>query len=250
MTDEEGNNPSEMPFLDHLEELRWRLMKVLSGILCGSILSFLVVDKIIALLINPVYGVNTPLNLQVLQIQGMFIIKWGLSFICGSILSLPLITYQIWEFVSPGLHLKEKKIVFPLILFTFISFITGIMFAYFTLIPISLNFFTSMGYNAIQNNFSINYYFSFITWLMIGCGSLFELPVLIFILARLNIATPSFLKHYRKHAIISIMILSAIITPPDPVSLIIMTIPLILIYEISIGVAYLAKPRLSSGSNS
>ena len=137
-----------------------------------------------------------------------------------------------------------------LILFTFISFITGIMFAYFTLIPISLNFFTSMGYNAIQNNFSINYYFSFITWLMIGCGSLFELPVLIFILARLNIATPSFLKHYRKHAIISIMILSAIITPPDPVSLIIMTIPLILIYEISIGVAYLAKPRLSSSSNS
>ena len=95
MTDEEGNNPSEMPFLDHLEELRWRLMKVLTGILCGSILSFLVVDKIIALLINPVYGVNTPLNLQVLQIQGMFIIKWGLSFICGSILSLPLITYQI-----------------------------------------------------------------------------------------------------------------------------------------------------------
>ena len=132
MTDEEGNNPSEMPFLDHLEELRWRLMKVLTGILCGSILSFLVVDKIIALLINPVYGVNTPLNLQVLQIQGMFIIKWGLSFICGSILSLPLITYQIWEFVSPGLHLKERKIVFPLILFTFISFITGIMFAYFT----------------------------------------------------------------------------------------------------------------------
>ena len=123
MTDEEGNNPSEMPFLDHLEELRWRLMKVLTGILCGSILSFLVVDKIIALLINPVYGVNTPLNLQVLQIQGMFIIKWGLSFVCGSILSLPLITYQIWEFVSPGLHLKERKIAFPLILFTFVSFI-------------------------------------------------------------------------------------------------------------------------------
>ena len=246
---EQGDSPLEMPFLDHLEELRWRLLKILSGIFCGSILSFLIIDEIIALLINPGHSVSD-LNLQVLQIQGMFIIKWGLSFICGSILSLPLITYQIWEFVSPGLHLKERKIVFPLILFTFISFITGIMFAYFTLIPVSLNFFTSMGYNAIQNNFSINYYFSFITWLMIGCGSLFELPVLIFILARLNIATPSFLKHYRKHAIISIMILSAIITPSDPVSLIIMTIPLILIYEISIGVAYLAKPRLSSGSNS
>ena len=250
MTDEEGNTPSEMPFLDHLDELRWRLMKVLAGILCGSILSFLVVDKIIALLINPVYGVNTPLNLQVLQIQGMFIIKWGLSFICGSIISLPLITYQICEFVFPGLHLKERKIALPLILFTFISFISGIMFAYFILIPISLNFFTSMGYTGIQNNFSINYYFSFITWLMIGCGTIFELPVLIFILARLNIATPSFLKYYRKHAIIGIMILSAIITPPDPVSLIIMTIPLILIYEISIGVAHLAKPRLSSGSKS
>ncbi len=250
MNELEEDKPLEMPFLDHLEELRWRLIKTLAGILCGSILSFLIVDEIIALLIHPVNAVSNPLNLQVLQIQGMFMIKWGLSFICGSILSLPLITYQIWEFVSPGLHLKEKKIAFPLILFTFISFITGILFAYFILIPISLNFFTSMGYIGIQNNFSITYYLSFITWLMIGCGSLFELPVLIFILARLNIATPSFLRHYRKHAIISIMILSAIITPPDPVSLIIMTIPLIVIYEISVGVAYLAKPRISSGSDS
>jgi|TARA_B100000959_G_scaffold285710_1_gene361385 sec-independent protein translocase protein TatC len=246
---EQGDSPLEMPFLDHLEELRWRLLKILSGIFCGSILSFLIIDEIIALLINPGHSVSD-LNLQVLQIQGMFIIKWGLSFICGSIISLPLITYQIWEFVFPGLHLKERKIAVPLILFTFISFISGIMFAYFILIPISLNFFTSMGYTGIQNNFSINYYFSFITWLMIGCGTIFELPVLIFILARLNIATPSFLKYYRKHAIIGIMILSAIITPPDPISLIIMTIPLILIYEISIGVAHLAKPRLSSGSGS
>ena len=245
----QGGNPLEMPFLDHLEEFRWRLIKILSGIFCGSILSFLIIDVIIALLINPGHSVSE-LNLQVLQIQGMFMIKWGLSFICGSIISLPLITYQIWEFVSPGLHLKERKIVLPLILFTFISFISGIMFAYFILIPISLNFFTSMGYTGIQNNFSINYYFSFITWLMVGCGTIFELPVLIFILARLNIATPSFLKYYRKHAIIGIMILSAIITPPDPISLIIMTIPLILIYEISIGVAHLAKPRLSSGSGS
>ena len=246
---EQGDNPLEMTFLDHLEEFRWRLIKILSGIFCGSILSFLIIDVIIALLINPGHSVSE-LNLQVLQIQGMFMIKWGLSFICGSIISLPLITYQIWEFVSPGLHLKERKIVLPLILFTFISFISGIMFAYFILIPISLNFFTSMGYTGIQNNFSINYYFSFITWLMLGCGTIFELPVLIFILARLNIATPSFLKYYRKHAIIGIMILSAIITPPDPISLIIMTIPLILIYEISIGVAHLAKPRLSSGSGS
>lgn len=234
---------NEMPFLDHLEELRWRIIKVLLGVICGSILSFVFVDRIIALLLIPVQSVSNALNLQVLQIQGMFMIKWGISFICGGIISLPLITYQVWEFVSPGLHLKEKKIAFPLIFFTFISFIAGITFAYFILIPISLNFFTSMGYSGIQNNFSINYYLSFITWLMIGCGCLFELPVLIFILARLNIATPSFLRHYRKHSMIVIMILSAIITPPDPVSLIIMTIPLALIYEISIGVAFFAQPK-------
>ena len=203
---------NEMPFLDHLEELRWRIIKVILGVICGSILSFIFVDRIIALLLLPVQSVTNALNLQVLQIQGMFMIKWGISFICGGIVSLPLITYQIWEFVSPGLRLDEKKIAFPLVLFTFISFLAGITFAYFILIPISLNFFTSMGYSGIQNNFSINYYLSFITWLMIGCGIIFELPVLIFILARLNIATPSFLKFYRKHAIISIMILSAIIT--------------------------------------
>lgn len=234
---------NEMPFLDHLEELRWRIIKVLLGVICGSILCFVFVDRIIALLLMPVQSVSNALNLQVLQIQGMFMIKWGISFICGGIISLPLITYQVWEFVSPGLHLKEKKIAFPLIFFTFISFIAGITFAYLILIPISLNFFTSMGYSGIQNNFSINYYLSFITWLMIGCGCLFELPVLIFILARLNIATPSFLRHYRKHSMIVIMILSAIITPPDPVSLIIMTIPLALIYEISIGVAFFAQPK-------
>ena len=186
---------------------------------------------------------KNPLNLQVLQIQGMFLIKWGISFICGSILALPIITYHTWKFVAPGLHLNERHIAFPLIFFTFFSFLGGIIFAYFVLIPISLDFFTSMGYSEIQNNYSINYYLSFITWLIIGCGCSFELPVLIFILARLDIATPSFLQHFRRHAIIGIMILSAIITPPDPISLFIMTIPLILIYEISIGIAYLAKPK-------
>jgi len=246
MNPKEGRDFSEMPFLDHLEELRWRLLKSLSGVLLGSIISFIFVDNIIALLLIPIQNISNSFSLQVLQIQGMFIIKWGLSFVCGCILSLPVITYQVWEFVSPGLHLKEKKIAFPLILFTFISFLAGISFAYFILIPISLNFFSSMGYSGIQNNFSINYYLSFITWLMVGCGSVFELPVLIFILARLNIATPSFLKHYRKHAIIIILVLSAVITPPDPISLIIMTIPLVLIYELSIGVAFLAQPKSDS----
>ena len=245
MTDQLDNSSKEMPFLEHLEEFRWRLIKILSSIFLSSLVSFLFIDEVLDLLINPLNLITRSLNLQVLQIQGMFFIKWGLSFVCGSILALPIITFHTWKFIAPGLYISEKKIIIPLILFTFFSFIIGIAFAYFILIPISLEFFISMGYEQIQNNYSITLYLNFITWLMIGCGFLFELPVLIFILARLNIATPSFLKHYRRHSIVAIMILSAIITPPDPISLCIMTLPLIIIYEISIGVAYLAIPKSS-----
>ena len=243
MTDQLDNSSKEMPFLEHLEEFRWRLIKILSSIFLSSLVSFLFIDDVLDLLINPLNLITRSLNLQVLHIQGMFFIKWGLSFVCGSILALPIITFHTWKFIAPGLYISEKKIIIPLILFTFFSFIIGIAFAYFILIPISLEFFISMGYEQIQNNYSITLYLNFITWLMIGCGFLFELPVLIFILARLNIATPSFLKHYRRHSIVAIMILSAIITPPDPISLCIMTLPLIIIYEISIGVAYLAIPK-------
>ncbi len=234
-----------MHFLDHLEELRWRLLKSLISILIGSVVTFYFIDLIIEFLIKPTQSLTNPMDLQVLKVQGMFMIKWGIALIGGFVLAIPVLTYQLWKFIAPGLYLNERKYVGPLIFFTYLSFLVGLVFSYTVIIPFSLEFFTSIGVDQIENNFSINYYFNFVTWLMIGSGLIFELPVLVFILSVIGLLTPAFMSHYRRHSIVIILILSAFITPPDPVSLVLMFIPLWLLYEISIGVSWLANRKRS-----
>ena len=232
-----------MHFLDHLEELRWRLLKALISVLIGSVVTFYFIDVIIEFLIKPTQNLANPMDLQVLKVQGMFMIKWGIALIGGFVLAIPVLTYQLWKFISPGLYLNERKYVGPLIFFTYLSFLVGLVFSYTVIIPFSLEFFTSIGVDQIENNFSINYYFNFVTWLMIGSGLIFELPVLVFILSVIGLLTPAFMSHYRRHSIVVILILSAFITPPDPVSLVLMFIPLWLLYEISIGVSWLVNRK-------
>ncbi len=227
----------EMGFLDHLEEFRWRIIKSLAAVIIGAIISFVFIDIIMKILVAPTLKIGDQFTLQVLKVQGMFMVKWGLAFVGGFILGLPIITYQLWKFVAPGLYGTEVRYILPIIIFTYVAFLCGILFAYFVIIPFSLKFFTSMGYGDVQNNISINYYFSFITWLMMGAGIIFEMPIVSFILSSVGILTPKFLRTYRRHAIVTIMILSAFITPPDPVSMIIMTFPLIILYEISVLVS-------------
>ncbi|MAP70606.1 MAG: twin-arginine translocase subunit TatC [Candidatus Marinimicrobia bacterium] len=234
-----------MHFLDHLEELRWRLLKSLISVLIGSVVTFYFIDVIIEFLIKPTQSLTNPMDLQVLKVQGMFMIKWGIALIGGFVLAIPVLTYQLWKFISPGLYLNERKYVGPLIFFTYLSFLIGLVFSYTVIIPFSLEFFTSVGIDQIDNNFSINYYFNFVTWLMIGSGLIFELPVLVFILSVIGLLTPAFMSHYRRHSIVVILILSAFITPPDPVSLVLMFIPLWLLYEISIGVSWLVNRKRS-----
>ena len=234
-----------MHFLDHLEELRWRLLKALISVLIGSVVTFYFIDVIIEFLIKPTQSLTNPMDLQVLKVQGMFMIKWGIALIGGFVLAIPVLTYQLWKFISPGLYLNERKYVGPLIFFTYLSFLIGLVFSYTVIIPFSLEFFTSVGIDQIDNNFSINYYFNFVTWLMIGSGLIFELPVLVFILSVIGLLTPAFMSHYRRHSIVVILILSAFITPPDPVSLVLMFIPLWLLYEISIGVSWLVNRKRS-----
>jgi sec-independent protein translocase protein TatC len=227
----------EMGFLDHLEEFRWRIIKSIAAVIVGAVVSFVFIDLIMDILVAPTQKISDQFTLQVLKVQGMFMVKWGLAFVGGFILGLPIITYQLWKFAAPGLYGTEIKFVLPIIIFTYVAFLCGILFAYFVLIPFSLNFFTSMGYGDVQNNISINYYFSFITWLMMGAGIIFEMPIVSFILSSVDILTPKFLRTYRRHAIVAILILSAFITPPDPISMLIMTFPLMILYEISIIVS-------------
>ncbi len=228
------SNTSNMTFIDHLEELRWRIIKSLIGILLGSAIIFFFIDEIFQILLHPTTLLDSPPTLQVLKVHGMFMIKWGIAFIGGLILGIPVITFQLWKFIAPGLLKNERKYVFPIVLFSFISFIAGVLFAYFIIIPFSLNFFSSMGYVDVENNFSINYYFSYILWLIFSSGLLFQLPVLVVIFTLIGILTPPFMRHYRRHSFITILILSALITPPDPISLLMMSLPLILLYELSI----------------
>ena len=232
---------TQMSFLEHLEELRWRLIKSIVAVLLGGMISFLFIEEILQFLISPIKDLSNPPDLQVLKVQGMFMIKWGVALLGGVVLSIPVLTFQLAKFIGPGLHNNEKKVMFPLVFFSYFAFLIGIVFAFVVLIPYSLNFFTSMGMEEVKNNFSINYYFSFITMLLLGSGVIFELPIIVFILSSMGILTPAFMRHYRRHSLIFILILSAFITPPDPISLIFMSIPLAILYEISIGVSWMVK---------
>jgi len=232
---------TQMSFLEHLEELRWRLIKSIIAVLLGGMISFLFIEEILQFLISPIKDLSNPPDLQVLKVQGMFMIKWGVSLLGGVVLSIPVLTYQLAKFIGPGLHNNEKKVMFPLVFFSYFAFLIGIVFAFIVLIPYSLNFFTSMGMEEVKNNFSINYYFSFITMLLLGSGIIFELPIIVFILSSMGILTPAFMRHYRRHSLVFILVLSAFITPPDPISLIFMSIPLAILYEISIGVSWMVK---------
>ena len=240
-----NENDHEMGFLDHLEELRWRLIKSVISIIIGSVISFQFMEYILYFLLKPTYETSTPITLQVLSVQGMFLIKWFIAFASGFIISLPVLTYQFWKFIAPGLKVNEKKYSIPIVLFSFISFILGVSFGYFILIPFSLEFFSGISQGKVENNFSIQYYFSFLTWLLIGAGLIFQLPVLSLLLSIIGILTPAFMRHYRRHSIIIILILSSFITPPDPVSMIIMAFPLIFLYELSIGISWLVNHKKS-----
>ena len=233
----------EMGFLDHLEELRWRIIKGLLAIIVGSAVSFGFIDQILEILLKPTTATSYRIALQVLSVQGMFLIKWFIAFISGFVLAMPVVVYQIWRFVTPGLKINEKRYALPVVLFACISFITGVSFGYLVLIPFSLEFFSGMGAGLVENNFSITYYFSFLTWLLLGAGLVFQLPVLSLFLSAIGVLTPPFMRHYRRHAVVTILILSSFITPPDPVSMLMMAVPLVVLYEISIGVSWMVNHR-------
>ena len=233
----------EMGFLDHLEELRWRIIKGLLAIIIGSAVSFGFIDQILEILLKPTTSTSYRIALQVLSVQGMFLIKWFIAFISGFVLAMPVVVYQIWKFVTPGLKINEKRYALPVVLFACISFITGVSFGYLVLIPFSLEFFSGMGAGLVENNFSITYYFSFLTWLLLGAGLVFQLPVLSLFLSAIGVLTPPFMRHYRRHAVVTILILSSFITPPDPVSMLMMAVPLVVLYEISIGVSWMVNHR-------
>ena len=173
----------------------------------------------------------------------MLIVKMWIAVLGGFIISLPTIVFQAWRFVSPGLYDSEKKHLPTLIVATFLSFILGAAFAYYVIIPLIIPTLLAFGVEGVENNISINYYFGFVIQMILASGLIFEMPVLSYFLGRIGLLTPAFMRHYRKHALVGIIILAALLTPPDPLSQLLLAIPLLLLYEISIYISGIASRK-------
>lgn len=248
MADQDKN----MPFLSHLEELRWRLVKSSIAILVFSVIIFIytepIVDYVFLSLAKPdfplfrfycwAFGIcdtQIKIDLQSVEFTGQFGINMMMAIVGGIIAAFPFIFYQLWSFVKPGLRQNELKTVRGIVWFVSILFFIGIAFGYFIIAPMTVQFFGNWQlHETIENNTTINSYIRTIISTVFFTGLLFLLPVIIYIFSKLGIMTPEFLKKYRKHALVIILILSAIITPPDIFSQVIVSIPIYGLFEIGI----------------
>jgi sec-independent protein translocase protein TatC len=235
---------TEMTFLEHLEEFRWRLIKSIIGIVvCGIIVAIFIDWVMNEFLIYPALRTDPPLTLQNIKPYGQFALYMEVIIFGGLILSVPNVLYQFWKFIEPALKPSERKYIFWIVFFTSLCFLSGIAFAYYILLPVSLNFFASFGWESIQNIIAINEYFSFILKILLASGLIFELPMITFFLSKLGLLKPQFMRKFRKHSLIVILVLAAIATPPDIISQVILAIPLILLYELSILICKLSQPK-------
>lgn len=242
---EATTSQGEMSFLDHLEELRWRLIKALGGIIVAVVLCAVFSDWIVnEVLIRPLKSTNPPLNIINVVPYGQVTFYMMVVLVGGIILSTPWILYQLWRFVQPGLLPKERKYISGIVAFTSLCFLGGVAFAYFVLLRFMLQFFSTFGTSQIQNMIAITDYMSFVLTIILLSGLIFELPMVSYFLARFGILTPAFMRHYRRHAIVAILIIAAIVTPTtDPLTMTVFAVPMMVLYEISIFVAATAQRR-------
>lgn len=245
----------EMGFLDHLEELRWTFFKAGGGVLVAAIVAAFFREWIIdSVLLGPakpdffmykLLGMEAQeLSLQNRTIPGQFFVDWGTVLAVGLIMGSPIVVYFFWKFVEPGLYASEKKGLRFAAVFATFFFILGIAFGYCIVTPFALQFFAGYSISEqVVNDFDITKYFSMVTWWSFGAGILFELPVIVYFLARIGLLTDKLMVQYRRYALIVILVLSAFFTPPDPLSMILVAIPLLGLYQMSIGIARIVGRR-------
>jgi len=253
-----------MSFLGHLEVLRWHLIRAAIAVLVFMVVAFLsrnfIFNEIILKPKNPDFftnrmlaelgawlnstlGINAsdliinnqPLNLVNIDMAGQFMSHMEISLIAGLILACPFIIWEIWRFIEPALLPNERKYTGGAVIFISGLFISGILFGYFLIAPLSIHFLNSyIVSDQVLNTIKLSSYISTITSVTFASGLIFELPVVVFFLSKVGLITPSFMRKYRKHAYIILLIVAAIITPPDVFSQTLVCIPLIVLYEISI----------------
>lgn len=233
----------EMSFLDHIEELRWRIIYAIIGILIFTIVAWFFIDPLIEIvLLKPARDANA--SLQNLRPFGQLFLYVQVAIIVGIVASLPNIFYQLWQFIAPALKKRERKYILWIVFFSTFCFLAGIAFAYFVMLPLAMKFAAQFGTAEISNEFAIDEYMSIIISVMLAAGVVFELPMISFFLSKLGILTPKFMRKYRRHAIVIILVLAAFLTPgADPVSQVILAIPLVLLYEISIFISKISSKK-------
>jgi len=241
--EEQDSGEVEMSFLDHLEELRWRLIYAIIGIVLGSIAAWIFIEPLVeVVLLKPAR--DSGAVLQNLRPFGQLFLYVQVAIVVGIVATLPNLFYQLWRFISPALKKNEKKYILSIVIFSTLCFLAGIAFAYFVMLPLALKFAAEFGTEAIKNEFAINEYMSIIISVMLASGFVFELPMISFFLTKLGILTPAFMRKYRRHAIVVILVLAAFLTPgADPVSQIVLAVPLVLLYEISILISKISVKK-------
>jgi len=279
----EGGVEAEMPFLDHLEELRWRILKALAAVVVGAVVCFFFSKDILTLLTHPYEdavrstiasqsagpaeailrlirewrGVNEAVaepgldadpmpaarQLQSLKVMTFFFVTLQVALLGGFVLALPVVFFQFWQFVAPGLLSREKRLLVPVAALSVICFGLGAMVAYVIVLPIGLRFFLSLEPPDMTSQWAVNEYMGFVLRLIFGFGIVFEMPVVTLFLGRIGLVTPAHMRRVRRYAVVAIFVLAAVFTPPDPVSQLLMALPLLGLYEISIWVCALVQRR-------
>jgi sec-independent protein translocase protein TatC len=240
-----------MPFLDHLEELRQRLMWVLGALLIGVGVSFYFLftndDFIINFLAQPILPYLTNGKLNVFHPAAAFKIIMNLSLILGTIFAAPVIVWHLWGFLSPALYTHEKKVVIPVLMMAVVLFLAGCALSWFVILPLTLKVLTGIQAESLQPMIGFSEYFGFAVGMTVALGAAFELPTVILLLSLLGLVTPTMLNRFRRFAIVGSIVLGAFITPGgDPVTLLLMAGPLYGLYELSVilsAIVYRWKKR-------
>ena len=261
-SENEDKDGTEMSFMDHLEELRWHIIRSLGSIVIFTITAWIFRNEIFGIIIMGPTKVDFWTNqllcqvadytgmtslcmqqadfiLQSREVSGQFMMALTQSVIVGLLFAFPYTFYEVWRFIKPGLKNKELKAARGAVFWVSLLFFTGVSFGYFVVAPMAINFLANFKLDpSIQNQFDINDYISLLSMLTLACGLTFQLPMVAFVLSQVGLLTPSFMREYRRHALIVILVLAALITPsPDIISQMLVAVPLFGLYEISIFVS-------------
>ena len=232
-----SQNAAEMPFLDHLEELRWRILRSLVALILGVLIAFVIMTRydVIRILEIPIAPFLQGGKLVYTHPADPFRIVMSFSIAIGAILASPVILYQVWAFLSPALYAHEKKVMIPVLIFGAMLFLCGVALSYFVILPLTLTFLSGFQATGLQPMITARDYFDFAIGMSLALGLVFELPIAVLALTAIGIVTPMFLLKYRRHATVLCLVGSAFITPgADPFSLLALAAPLYLLYEVSV----------------